>query len=349
MGNGDKYCSIECYNNSNKNKRIEKKCPSCGKLFHATTSRINHGGGKYCSKKCKYKALNKKIKRMCKVCGKEFSTSKYRVEHGGGKFCSKKCRGESRNGEDHPNWKGGKVKRICKECGKEFYVLACYVKRNQGKYCSIECSSKARSKNQRGENSPNWKGGLIEHVCLSCGKKFYIAPSRLKNKNDGLYCSNKCYGKSVSGENSSNWTGGPKEYCIKFNKDLKNRIIAFWYEYNKNICPLCEKPFDDKTPHCHHAYYDKKACCLISTDGIYYSNLGIKGDEKIFEIIGDPNKFAPLHNDCHTKTNNKKKREFYARKFETIINEKFNGKSYFTKEEYKEFLIRHPEWISPYK
>ena len=56
-----------------------------------------------------------------------------------------------------------------------------------------------------------------------------------------------------------------------------------------------------------------------------------------------------MHRKCHAKTNSKSKRNFYARKFETIINEKFGGKSYFTKEEYEEFLIRHPEWIPPYK
>jgi hypothetical protein len=77
--------------------------------------------------------------------------------------------------------------------------------------------------------------------------------------------------------------------------------------------------------------------------------LGIKNGEKSFEIIGDPNKFTPLHQRCHLRTNSKPKRSMYARKFETIINEKFDGKSYFTKEEYNEFLLKHPEWIPPYK
>jgi len=69
----------------------------------------------------------------------------------------------------------------------------------------------------------------------------------------------------------------------------------------------------------------------------------------LFEIIGNPNKFVPLHGKCHGKTNSKFKRVFYARKFEALINEKFNGQSYYTEEEYTEFLIRHPEWEIPYK
>jgi len=187
-------------------------------------------------------------------------------------------------------------------------------------------------------------------VCKICGKELKFISF---NKGYNKYCSKKCANKArsiyFSGENHPQWTGGPKEYCVKFNKDLKNRIVAFWFENNNNICPLCEKPLDNKTPHCHHAYYDKKACCLVSEDGKYFSNLGIKNGEKSFEIIGDPNKFAPLHQRCHLRTNSKPKRTSYARKFETIINDKFEGKSYFTKEEYAKFLIRHPEWIPPYK
>ena len=142
--------------------------------------------------------------------------------------------------------------------------------------------------------------------------------------------------------------GGKKEYCGKFNNPFKRRIAAFWYVNNENICPLCEKPIENETPHSHHVYYDKKACCLVSADGKYFSNLGIKGKEKTFEIIGDPNKFVAMHGTCHGKTSGKNNREFYARKFESIINEKFDGKSYFTEKEYKEFLFYNPNWEIPY-
>jgi len=88
------------------------------------------------------------------------------------------------------------------------------------------------------------------------------------------------------------------------------------------------------TMHCHHVYYDKKACCSVDINGVYFSNLGIKGREKNFEIVGDPNKFVTLCQRCHNKTNGKYRREYWARHFEEIINTKYNGKSYFTEIEY---------------
>jgi hypothetical protein len=283
-----------------------------------------------------------KVKRICKQCGKEFEVGQSIVKRGKGKYCSHRCAFDSKI-----------VKRnkiTCRKCGKIFEVTDKVISAGK-QYCSKKCYNEDMSSRFSGVNNPNHKYDL-EKECEICGTKFNPTMKQIKN-GWGKYCSSKCYGKYRSthfcGENHPQWTGGPKEYCIKFNKDLKNRIIAFWFENNKNICPLCEKPFDNKTPHCHHSYYDKKACCLISDDGKYFSNLGIKGSEKTFEIIGNPNKFVPMHSKCHLKTNNKSKRVFYARKFETTINEKFDGKSYYTKEEYKKFLIRHPEWSPPYK
>jgi hypothetical protein len=227
-------------------------------------------------------------------------------------------------------------------------------KTGRGIYCSKKCYTKARSILYLGEKSSNWRGGKIKRVCQECGKTFEVTPHIVKI-GKGKYCSRKCtsvaFSKKYRGENHHAWLGGQRKgYCEKFNGEFKNRIIAFWYANNENICPECNKPLPIITkPHCHHGYYDKMACCSISIDGKYFSNLGIKDREKTFEIIGDPNKFVPLHKNCHTKTNGKSKREFYARKYEKIINEKFGGKSYFTKEEYCEFLIKNPDWVPPYK
>lgn len=281
-------------------------------------------------------------KHICLECGEEFKIYKFDIKYNRGKYCSKKCYSKSKI-----------VKRnkiLCRKCGNIFEATDNEISAGR-QYCSRKCYWEDITNRFKGVNNPNHKYDL-EKECEICGTKFNPTMKQIKN-GWGKYCSSKCYGKYRSthfcGENHPQWTGGPKEYCIKFNKDLKNRIIAFWYENNQNICVECENEFVDKIPSCHHTYYDKKACCLISDDGKYFSNLGIKGNEKTFEIIGDPNKFVPMHRKCHAKTNSKSKRVFYARKFETIINEKFNGKSYYTKEEYKEFLIRHPEWIPPYK
>ena len=54
----------------------------------------------------------------CKVCKKEFNIELRRVKRGGGKVCSRKCKyknlsninSKNRTGADNSNWKGGKNK-----------------------------------------------------------------------------------------------------------------------------------------------------------------------------------------------------------------------------------------------
>ena len=41
-----------------------------------------------------------------------------------------------------------------------------------------------------GKGNPNWAGGNVERICIKCGKKFYVIPSRKKAR----YCSRKCCG-----------------------------------------------------------------------------------------------------------------------------------------------------------
>ena len=47
--------------------------------------------------------------------------------------------------------------------------------------------------------------------------------------------------------------------------------------------------------------------------------------------------FAPLCGSCHGKTNHN--REYYMEIIEKIITEQYNGKSYFTMDEYADFII----------
>ena len=137
-----------------------------------------------------------------------------------------------------------------------------------------------------------------------------------------------------AGEKNPNWIGGATEYCHKFkNGTFRNRVRAFW----GNVCQICGEPTrENESLDVHHVYYNKKACCDISPDGKYYTDLGLKGHAKDFEIVGDPNKFIPLHHECHSITTAKAKREYYARWFEKLINDNYEGRSFFTEDEYKE-------------
>jgi hypothetical protein len=117
----------------------------------------------------------------------------------------------------------------------------------------------------------------------------------------------------------------------------QNFVVEFvlFFDYK---CAECGTPQNEKLLHCHHVYYDKKACCSVNEVGKYFSNLGIVGNPHSFEIIGDPNKFIALCDKCHRKTSGKKNREFWARHFEEIINNYYLGRSYFTKKEYDKII-----------
>ena len=165
--------------------------------------------------------------------------------------------------------------------------------------------------------------------------KISIANSKENHYNYGKTLSEETKEKisnSITGEKNPNWIGGKTEYCHIFKSGtFRHRVRAYW----NNVCQLCNKPaYPNESLDVHHVYYNKKACCEISPDGKYYSDLGFKGKPKTFEIIGEPNKFVPLHHECHSVTTAKTAREYFARYFEKLINEENGGKCYLTEDEY---------------
>jgi hypothetical protein len=118
--------------------------------------------------------------------------------------------------------------------------------------------------------------------------------------------------KSKCGETASNWQGGLsfEPYCPKFNKDIRNRVRLFWE--NKCGNPECNKSQDELNEKLsvHHVHYDKLVCC---------------NDKPVM--------FIPLCRSCHSKTNYDRNK--YERIYEQLIYDKYNGKSYYTKEEYE--------------
>ena len=140
-------------------------------------------------------------------------------------------------------------------------------------------------------------------ICLNCGQ-----PVKVYKKNK--FCSKSCVGKYRHGPLSSNWKGGIsfEPYCQKFNRDLKRRIRAFF----NNECVICGKTKieNKKELSCHHVTYNKMVCC-----------------------DGKPVHFTALCGSCHAKTNHD--RERWEAILHTIIDYLYDGKSYYTKDEWK--------------
>lgn len=151
-----------------------------------------------------------------------------------------------------------------------------------------------------------------------------------KNKRTGLIPSNK--GKHLTEEEKNNlpesvkkcwfkkgqipwnWQGGIsfEPYCPKWNRNLRKRIRNFY----KNECILCGKSkLDNKEElSCHHVEYNKQACC-----------------------DGKPVHFASLCRSCHAKTtsSSSENRQRYLDMIHRIIYEVYDGKSYYTKDEWE--------------
>jgi hypothetical protein len=114
----------------------------------------------------------------------------------------------------------------------------------------------------------------------------------------------------VSGPNNGNWRGGVlPEYCEKWTPELRERIRAF-FDYECIMCGRTQEE-DCRLLSCHHVEYNKNACC----------------DDQ-------PYCFAALCRSCHCRTNNDRDR--WESMLHRIIDEIYDGRSYFTKDEWKE-------------
>jgi hypothetical protein len=164
----------------------------------------------------------------------------------------------------------------------------------------------------------------IDIICIYCGKPGKAYKSNIK-KGYGKTCSRICRNKYYIGELSSNWQNGISygKYCSKFNKEFKERVRAF-FDYQ---CFVCGKDEEENVTNnknndicnanlsVHHVCYNKKACC----------------DET-------PRYFVPLCIKHHMKTNKKEDRTRWEEMFKRCLMEMYDGRSFYTKEEYNKIF-----------
>ena len=245
-------------------------------------------------------------------------------------------RGRTHSEETKAKIKAARAKQVCSEETREKMRLAHSGSKNHnyGKAMS-EKQKEQISKSLSGENNPNFGKPLSEATRIKISEK----NSGENHYNYGGTITKEHKAKisaGVTGEKNPNWIGGRTEYCHKFlNGTLRHRVRAYF----NNTCMFCGEPaYENETLDVHHVYYNKKACCEVSPDGKYYTDLGFKGKPKSFEIVGEPNKFVPLHHKCHTKTTaaDRETRARFARFFESLINNEHGGKCYLTEQEYED-------------
>jgi 5-methylcytosine-specific restriction endonuclease McrA len=91
--------------------------------------------------------------------------------------------------------------KLCLTCGSALVGKPSAVAKRT--YCSNRC----RAVFSVGAGNPNWRGGLIDKVCLHCGGGYRVFPT----KSDAQYCSHRCSvaGTALFGPDNPRWKGGP--------------------------------------------------------------------------------------------------------------------------------------------
>lgn len=98
-----------------------------------------------------------------------------------------------------------------------------------------------------GEQSPNWRGGLVTLICSCCGKVFQRKKSKLKTNIPT--CSHKCQGRL-------SFRGGKYETRKRYYEKLGNKIKHYPHKIlHQCKCDICGKLFlvkNIKKTHKHH-------------------------------------------------------------------------------------------------
>lgn len=111
----------------------------------------------------------------------------------------------------------GLVKVICPSCDDERGRYRSRLPRTEG-YCR-DCFDDVMRKTWKGENHPNWQGGMTKKKCGFCEEAFESYESEERD-----YCS-KCWsehrGEIWSGEGNPLWTERDEVICSECGKDMK--------------------------------------------------------------------------------------------------------------------------------
>lgn len=174
-------------------------CPICNTVFTVYSSRLKHGRGVTCSRKCKIKWTSRPrsgLNIVCPVCGDFFYRVKSklkRIKHRS--VCSLKClyRGRSVGIIKRIVTKPYKSKPItrfskpCKTCGEPFETIPSLVKEGKGKYCSRRCFEIMHSINMRGKGSPSYIDGRSKNKRTYRGNN-WDQIRKTVYKRDNYYC-----------------------------------------------------------------------------------------------------------------------------------------------------------------
>jgi hypothetical protein len=127
----NKYCSVKCRGIANQT-RVVRVCPSCGKNYTTTPSKIA-AGNRRCSRTCS--TASHQILKPCEYCGKMFKSRYFMINSSSRKYCSRRCYGKAESGPNsslyiHGKWKAPycpKFDEKLKEEIRDAFGRKCYL------------------------------------------------------------------------------------------------------------------------------------------------------------------------------------------------------------------------------
>lgn len=185
--------------------------------------------------------------RTCDYCEAEFHSPHEK------RYCSEAClaASESFEGENNPNWNGGKETTECKICSTEFQY---YPSEKEGVYCStcVENEAWRHDRDIRGERNPRWSGGKRTVSCDRCDHAVERYPGRLRSEH--VFCSAECQhewlSEAFTGEGHPNWKGGSNPNYGRGWRQARRRAL----ERDGRECVLCGTTAEElgRNPDVHH-------------------------------------------------------------------------------------------------
>ena len=195
----------------------------------------------------------------------------------------------------------------CLICNKSFKTKLYQIKKGNGKFCSKKCYGIWWSKNIKGEKHPNWKGDRVRRLCLICNKKFYVSPTRLKEKG-GRFCSLKCFGEwhseNYKKEKCYGWKGGitPITQQIRHSKKYKKWRQNVFIRDNFT-CQRCKQIGDELNAH-HKKPFHK----FIEEIKINLPLANLYKEAMAYTPLWDLENGITLCKKCHNKIKGKKQK-----------------------------------------
>ena len=145
----------------------------------------------------------------------------------------------------------------CSFCDSQMLISPTKLKRNENHFCQRSCYAGWLSKNQKGEDHPNWQGGDVEVECTQCGESIYRKRAVIKHRKH-FFCSKECQGtwksENLSGDVNYKWKPPVIVNCDFCNKELS--IIQSKADgYNHHFCDRsCKAKWNSKNMSGENAY-----------------------------------------------------------------------------------------------